>query len=253
MEEQDFFREIEHRAVPWGERSMLVPVFYQDVMSIGAMFLASWEGLRALVPSPRMYPLRVMPGQGILYLSALEYRETDIGPYNEFSIMVPFTLDKPSPMFTGILRKAPEEPNVYVRHLPVTTEIAMSAGIEFAGYPKFLAAIDFEHEADWVHCRLAEEGRHILTLSGRKLPVQHAPRSRARLFTTRNGRLLRSEMISSERGMAESRDSSHVRLELGDHPIAQELKSLNIGRMSAYQYMPGYQFLLTPVIESFAA
>jgi hypothetical protein len=252
MGREDFFLEIEHRAVPWGDREMLVPVFYQQVMSLGAMFLASWEGLRAMMPSPRMFPLRVMPGQGILYLSGLEYAETDIGPYNEFSIMVPFTLDKPSPLFTGVLRQAPAEPNVYVHHLPVTTKIAMSAGIEFAGYPKFLATIDFEHRGDWVHCRLAEEDRHILTLSGRKLPLQGAPRSRARLFTTRNGRLLRSEMVNSERGLAESRDSSHVRLELGDHPIAQELKSLNIGRLTAYQYAPEYQMILSPAIESFA-
>jgi hypothetical protein len=252
MEHEDFFREIEHRSVPWGDRSMLVPVFYQQVMSLGAMFLASWEKLRALLPSPRMYPFRVTPGQGILYLAGLEYGESDIGPYNEFSIMVPMTLDKPSPMFTGILRKAPEEPNVYIHHLPVTTDIAMASGIEFAGYPKFLATIEFEHEGDWVRCRLEEDGRHILTLSGRKLPLQRAPRYRARLFTTRNRRLLRSDMVHSERGLGESRDSSHVRLELGDHPIAQELKNLNIGRLSAYQYAPDYQMILSPVIESFA-
>jgi hypothetical protein len=252
MGREDFFLEIEHRAVPWGDREMLVPVFYQQVMSLGAMFLASWEGLRVMLPSPRMFPLRVMPGRGVLYLSALEYGATDIGPYNEFAVMIPFTFDKPSPMFTGFLRQAPAEPYAYVHHLPVTTEIAMSAGIEFAGYPKFLATIDFEHEGDWIHCRLAEDDRHILTLSGRKPPLQSAPRDRAHLFTTRNGRLLRSEAINSERRLGESRDSSDVRLELGDHPIGQELKALNIGRLSAYQYAPEYQMILTPALESFA-
>ena len=46
-------------------------------------------------------------------------------------------------MFTGILRKPPTEPEVYIHHLPVTTEIARDAGVEFAGYPKFLAYIGF--------------------------------------------------------------------------------------------------------------
>jgi hypothetical protein len=40
---------------------------------------------------------------------------------------------------------------------------------------------------------------------------------------------------------------------LGDHPIAQELKGLDIGRLLGYQYQPEYQTILTPVIESLAA
>jgi hypothetical protein len=40
---------------------------------------------------------------------------------------------------------------------------------------------------------------------------------------------------------------------LGDHPIAQELEELGLGRMLAYQYAPSYQSILSPVLESFAA
>ena len=221
-------------------------------MTFGALFLASSERLKALLPSLRMHPIRITPWHGVLSVSVMEFRDSDLGPYNEVSISVPFTLDKATPMFTGLLRRGPEEPRLYIHHLPVTTEIALAAGVEFAGYPKFLASIEFEQDADWITCRLAEGERHILTLAGRKLDVRDAPRSRWHAFTVRNGRLLRSELISSERGLAVSKDSSHVRLELGDHPIAQELEGLGIGRMLAYQYAPEYQTILTPVIESFA-
>jgi hypothetical protein len=182
----------------------------------------------------------------------MEFRDCDLGPYNEVSISVPFTLDKASAMFTGLLNKGPEEPKVYIHHLPVTTEIALAAGVEFAGYPKFLASIEFKREANWIICRLTEGERHILTLAGRKIDVRDAPRSRMHVFTVRNERLLRSELISSERGLAVSRNSSNLRLELGDHPIAEELGGLDIGRTLAYQYAPEYQTILTPVIESFA-
>jgi hypothetical protein len=252
MRNSSFFQEIEHGLVPWGERSIHVPVFYYDNMRLDALFLASQDGLRALLPSARMHPIRVTPGQGILTISAMEFRDNDLGPYNEVAISIPFTLDRATPLFTGILRKSPEVPNLYICHLPVTTEIARDAGVEFAGYPKFLASIEFEKQNGWIACHLAEGDRHILTLAGRELETQAAPRTRSQFFTVRGGRLLRSEGISSERSQARSRDASHARLELGDHPIAQELKGLGLGRMLVYQYAPSYQSILSPVLESFA-
>jgi hypothetical protein len=51
MPNEDFFKEIEHREVPWGERVIWVPIFYRDVMSFGGLFLASSKRLKALMPS----------------------------------------------------------------------------------------------------------------------------------------------------------------------------------------------------------
>lgn len=251
MRDSSFFQEIEHRPVPWGERTIHVPVFYYDSKSLNALFLAPQNRLKALLPSARMHPIRVTPGRGIVAISAMEYQDNDLGPYNEVAVSIPFTLDRATPLFTGILRKSPEVPKLYIRHLPVTTEIARAAGVEFAGYPKFLANITFEKRDGWITCRLAEGDQHILTLAGRELETQEAPRSRSHYFTARGGRLLRSEGISSERLQATSTDASHVRLQLGDHPISQELKGLGLGRLLVYQYAPSYQSILSPPLESF--
>jgi hypothetical protein len=61
MPNEDFFEEIEHREVPWGERVIRVPIFYRDVMSVGVLFLASSKRLEALMPSSRMHPIRITP------------------------------------------------------------------------------------------------------------------------------------------------------------------------------------------------
>lgn len=205
------------------------------------------------MPSKRMHPLRITPWHAALAISAMQFRDTDIGPYNEVSISIPFTLDKPSPLFTGILRQGAAEPNVYIRHLPVTTEIARDLGVEFAGYPKFLAQIEFEKKAGWVTCHLAEAGQHILSIAVRQSELGNAPRSRMNYFTFRNGYLLRSIAISSERLLSVSKDPAHLRFELGNHPVAQELKGLNLGRMLGCQYSPNYQTILSPVLESMVA
>jgi hypothetical protein len=183
----------------------------------------------------------------------MEFRDSDIGPYNEVAVAIPFTLDTPSPLLTGILRKGRGVPNMYIHHLPVATEIARDAGVDLAGYPKFLARIEFEVQEDWITCTLSEGDQLILTLAGRRLTPTQAPRSRVNYYTTRGGRLLRSPGVRSERLVATSTDRSHIRLELGDHAIAEELKGLGIGRMMAYQYSPQYQSILSGPIESFAA
>jgi len=127
MREMAFFREIEHVELPWGERSIHCPEFYYDAMMLGAQFLAPTEQVKALLPSERIHPLRVVPWRSIVSVTAFEYRDSDIGPYNEVSIGIPFTLDAASPLFTGTLRKGPEAPRVYVHSLPVTTQIARDA------------------------------------------------------------------------------------------------------------------------------
>ena len=100
-------------------------------------------------------------------------------------------------------------------------------------------------------CNMRAEGAHILTLAGRKLELKPAPRSYLHLITYRDDHLLRSELVTSKRGVGSSQDSSDVRLDLGDHPMAQELRDLNLGRVLAYQYSPQFQLIEMPVSESF--
>jgi len=250
VEEKDFFKGIAHVEVPWRQRSLHVPVFYQDLMTMSAQFLAPLDRVRAWLPSRRMHPLRVTPWHGVVNVGTFAYRESDIGPYNEVSISVPFSLDRPSPLFVGTLRKGPDVPKAYIRHLPVTTELARDVGIEFAAYPKFLADITFEEEGDWLRCHLGQDDRHILTLACRTGEASSAPRYRMEIFNVLEDRMLRCEITLSERQMAASRDREDVRLDLGDHPVAQELRELGIARAIGCQYAPCVQAVLTPVIES---
>jgi len=253
MRESEFFKGIAHAEVPWGERSIHVPVFYYDVMSISAAFQAPIDAIRAWMPSRRMHPLRVTPRKGLIQVSCYAYRDCDIGPYNELAIAVPFYLDRPSPPFVGTLNKGPTVPKVYFCHLPVTTEIARAAGVEFAGYPKFVADITFEEQEEWITCRLALEGDPILSLGCRSAPTSPVGRGRADLYNVQGDRMLRSESVSSPHEQFSSRDPADVRLELtGDHPIARELRQAGITRTLGCQYVPHQQMILSNVLESLA-
>lgn len=222
-------------------------------MFMSTSFLAPAAKIDAILPSSRLKPYPITPWHSVLAITAYCYRESDIGPYSEVSIGVPVTIDKQTPLFTGILRRQPPLPVTYVHHLPVTTEIARAVGAEFAGYPKFVAQIDFTEKDGWLVCELKSDDESILTLSGRVLPLRSSPRYRIDPITHRRGYLLRSELVLSERDMGASKSGDDVRLELGQHPISQELRELELGRMLGYQYCPQAQGILTPVFESFAS
>jgi hypothetical protein len=252
MQNLDFFEGIKQSKVQLGPYHFKSPVFYRDMSALSVYLLAPLNKVGSVLPSKRMHPFRVTPWHSVVMISAFEYRDSDLGPYNEVSIGIPFVLDAVSPLFTGLLRKPPEVPFVYIHHLPVTTEIARVGGIEIANFPKFLAEIRFDNEDQWISCKVDEEGKNILTLSVRKVKLRSSPRQRVNTITHQQNRILRLEFSLSECEAGFSKSQSDIRLELGNHPIGLELRELNLGRMLTYQYSQSLQAILTGVNESYA-
>jgi hypothetical protein len=185
-------------------------------------------------------------------ITATEYKDSDVGPYNQVSIGIPFVLDKPTPILTGILHKAPEVPLIYTLHLPVTTEHARISGIEMANYPEFLSDIQFSKENKWTKCRADSEGKNILSILFREITVHHFPRQHIFTVTMKNERLLRSEFNFCDSMAGVSKKQSDVKLEFGDHPIGQRIKDLYSGKVLQYQYYPSGQAILSPPLESYS-
>lgn len=250
MNSDGFFQEIQHTPVEWEGKKLFLPAFYQDLRYMLLTIMAPIDKLKAVLPSDRLNPYRITPWHSVLSISALEYRECDINPYNEISIGIPVTLDRQTPMFTGTFRGMPEITGLYIHHLPVTTEIALELGIGLLGMPKFLAQIDFTEEDGWVTCKMQAEDRHILTLGGRKLTGKDTERRRFHLFSSMRGYLLRCDLIFSEREMGETKRGADVQFELGDHRVADELRGLSLGKVLNYEYCHQAQAILTPVLES---
>jgi hypothetical protein len=247
----DFFSGIKQATLPVGAARALVPLFYRDMAYLGIYLLAPLDKVRNLLPSSRMHPYRLTPWHCIVTITASQYRESDIGPYNAVSVGVPFTLDSKTPVLTGSLRRPPAVPMIYLLHLPVTTDLARATGEAFAQYPEFLAEIGFTDGDDWVDCQARAGGKSILRLSGRKVAVHPFPRQRVCPVTLAGDRLLRSELNCSAGACGSSRKRSDVRLEFGDHPVAKKLQELKLGRVLEYQYYPAGQALLSAACESY--
>ena len=228
-----------------------LPVRYYDWSWMNAIFPAPAAKVQLLLPSKKLKPLLLMPGTAMVALTAMEYRQlADVGPYNEFSIGVLVqcepTINVPGLplLFNPLLSpRWYENFGVYIHHLPVTTKEAYDFGVEIWGYPKFVAEISFE-DIDQIHrCRLRAEGKDIVTLEVKKLATK-ARRISLYSYTVKNGQLLKTPIqTQGEYGIAKfPGGASYI---LGDHPIAEELKTLGMGKNAVGRfYAPQVQSLL---------
>jgi len=253
MLESDFFQEVEHTPVTWDSFDVHVPLFYRDIEMMSITLMAPLDALRAALPSKRLYPYKLTPWHGAVSLTTYAYKDCDIGPYNEVGISIPVTLDKPTPVFTGIVRRPPAITKGFVTHLPVTTEVARKLGVDLAGYPKIIADIQCKDEGEWLTCTWKSDGRLVLSVRGRKLSGKKVPRSLFHPMTFRDGYLLRSELVMSACQAGVSSRAADVSITLGDHTLAEELRSLKWGRTLNYVYCPSRQASLMPVSESYKA
>jgi acetoacetate decarboxylase len=215
-----------------------LPERYYDWSWMNAFFTAPAAKVQRLLPTKKLKPLLIMPGISMVALTAMEYRKiADVASYNEFSIAVPVqyepTVNVPGlpvlfhPLFSPRwYRKF----GMYVRHLPVTSQEALDFGVEIWGYPKIVAEISFEDAGTIRRCRLRTGGKDIVTLGVMKMATK-AQYIDLYTYTVKDGQLLRT-LVQTQGQYGITRLPGGASYTLGDHPIAEELKSLGMGRMA---------------------
>jgi len=242
--------EIEEIELSTGIRVGL-PVRYYDWSAIMAHFPAPAAKVRELLPSDKLKPALLMPGTAVVSFAAFEYHEiADVAPYNEFGIMIP-VLYEPVVNILGLPLLFPHwfrRFGLYIYRLPVTTQAAYDIGVEIWGYPKFVAEISFEDVGEMRRCRLRAEGKDIMTLEVKKVAT------RTRLmnyysYTVKDGQLLRT-LIQIQGQVGITRFRGGASYTLGDHPIAEELRALGMGKTAVERlYAPQVQSMLHPASE----
>ena len=233
-----------------------LPVRYFDWSWMGALFPASAAQVQRLLPTNKLKPVLLMPGITMVALTAFEYRQiAGVEPYNEFAVAIPVQYE-PAVNVPGLplvfhpllspqwYRKM----GMYVHHLPVTTRVARDFGVEIWGYPKIVADIGFEETGEIRRCRLRAAGKDVVILEINK----SAAKARSLNFftyTVKNGQLLRT-LVQTQGEYSIPRFPGGASCTLGDHPIAQGLKALGMGKTAVGRfYAPQLQSLLHPAGE----
>lgn len=224
-----------------------LPVFYQDNLSMTAIYTASAARVRALLPFAEMRPVELTPGRALVAVTCFEYRQCDIDPYNEVSVSFLITWgERALPGVTVLQMMARRTFTAFIWQLPVTTEIARRGGVDLFGYPKFIADIVFTREAGRVTCELSEGGERILTLRGKALRTKPDKVNRYRTYSVKDGVPLVANVYMNPLAFGQSMLPGAAELSVGKrHPIGRQLEELGLGRRPVlYQYAPEMEAIL---------
>jgi hypothetical protein len=226
-----------------------MPLLYRDASTVTAIFPARAGAVRRLLPRKELRPVPLAPGIASVAITFFEYRDTDIGAYNELAVSIPALWgSRPIPGWTVAQQLRRGVIHAWVHRLPVTTEIARVGGVEVYGYPKFLAGIDYAAKRHRFDGALHHDGRRVLGLSG-EVPRKERTDVPMRIVTysQRNGRMLEAQVLMKAATLATG-GGKRLHLDLDDeHPIATELRPLLLSRHPLYvQHAESFQSILHP-------
>jgi hypothetical protein len=216
-----------------------LPAIYHSNAAFLTVFPASLEKVRDSLPSPERFPVELLDRRGAIAIAVLRYTNVFVldenrelrrlAPYGEIAVAPLCTFRRPAPRLVpllGLQRPAHWELGMFVTHLPVTTREASQAGREIWNLPKFVADMDFEEGGRHRAVHLAEDDRHIFTLTIERGGQALIDRTPAVFYTAKDGQLLRTLVPVLAAG--QRRLSARGRLGLGDHPVADDLRGLEV-------------------------
>lgn len=248
-----WFKTLEKTKVDIGFESYS-PNFYYENSKVTAIYTADLDRLRELMPAAvldQVEPLQVWPGRGLVALTAYAYHYCDNDTYNEISLAI--VTNKPGDANLGpislISQGMAKDFWGYVLKLPVDTELARVRGVVGYNLPKWLTGIHYRENDDSLSFEVmdAETGERDFVLETAKLDdVSDEPTLVTNSFTNmdQQGELTYGYAVSRQMVSGSSMDDDKVKLSLGDGSFSQYIKSLNLGEMVRYDYVPDFQSAL---------
>jgi hypothetical protein len=224
-------------ATPWviQGRPVVLPVVVREALVVQAVFPVRTAAVRRLLPEHApLHPLEPWPGTSLCSIGAIEYRDNDLGRYNEVAVSIFVTEAAARPRaFLGLVQAfRAQRAGVFITHLPVTTSFSRDAGCEIWGFPKTVAEIAINDEDGRRVCLLAAGGRHVLTLvapfsgRGRLAPTPQLA------YACRDGVVWRTPSIME--GADVGFRLGGAELALGEHPMADDLRALGLPRRALF-------------------
>ncbi|MFP8878987.1 MAG: acetoacetate decarboxylase family protein [Myxococcota bacterium] len=204
-------------------QTVTLPCIVRDAGSGNAIFLAPAPAVQALIPADAFEVVEAAPGQTQAILAVIDYRENDLGDYNEVGIIF---MVRPR-------GAADDESGTFIYRLPVNQSFTCEAGCGIWGFPKTVDKIDYDYGSDAVTCRLEMDGQHVLTLTiPRGDEGSDSEELQTQTYTYIDGIPHETPFTTGGRGMSMNPGGQGVVLELGDHPLADELGGLGLGESS---------------------
>lgn len=210
-------------------RKVTMPCLVRDACSATATWIVSARAAQALLPARDLEIAEVLPGRGLLSIACIDYRDNDLGDYNEVSIafFVRRRGERPAIPYLGNMADMMRgRLPTHILHLPVNQSFTCDAGRTIWGFPKTVDEIEFDTSGDRARCVWNKDGQNVLKIS---LPIggkRDFPEQTLSTYSYIDGALHETRFASSAENLGVRMGG--VQITLGAHPIADELRSLGL-------------------------
>jgi hypothetical protein len=230
-----------------------LPVDSRDTPALMAAFPISAARAKELMPGEEVHPLRIGGDVGLLVVTVVDYRTTDIGSYIEFSIAIACTHGlSPAPALLPALLRGRHGTGQFVVDLPVSTEISVKGGKGIWGMPKHQANLEFVVRDDRVWSQYDLDGQLCCRIELDRPRWTGFPLSMAAVnYCAFRGMLNKSYVYFSGRAGFNLPLLRSARLTLGDHPRMAPLKRLGVRERPLFVgFFPSTRGILDDHMES---
>lgn len=206
-------------------RTVTLPVEVRDASNVYATYVVPSAAVRELLPQG-LQIAELLPGRALCTIGAIEYRDNDLGRYEEMVVafMVQHGNPRPRPLLDFLSGRA----GAYIHRLPVNGSFTCEAGTTIWGYPKTVEEITIRTEGRRRAATLVCGGTQALTFTARyggRMSFRDKPLD---TYSHHQGVLRRTPFTSSGSGVGIRVGGAS--LVLGSHPVADELRSLGLPR-----------------------
>jgi len=206
-----------------------LPVIVRKARAAAATFVVPARAARALLPNGDLEIMEFAPGRTLFTLGGIDYIDNDLGDYNEVSMALyvrPRGAPRGIPYLGAWSDFLAGRASTYIHRLPVDQGFTCAAGRGIWGFPKSVERIGFETDGERAQCRLEMDGRHVLTLEAPRHGSRTLRDTAMTTYSYIDGVLHGTAFRSGADGVGFSRGGAQ--LTLGDHPIANELRTLGL-------------------------
>jgi hypothetical protein len=198
-------------------KTVSLPAVVRDASSGSVLYMVDAAEAAKLVPDA-FEVVEAAPGKTQFTVVIVDYRDNDLGDYDEVGLIF-FVKPKDQP---------DADLGTYIYKLPVNQSFTCEAGCSIWGFPKSVEQIDFQKDDESATCRLDMDGQHVLTLTVPRGGEGETAEGDAVGYTIIEGVAHKLVFSRGGRGELTVPGGEGVRLELGDHPIADELRALGL-------------------------
>jgi hypothetical protein len=194
-----------------------------------AIFTIEADKARQLIPGNEIHPLRLWK-RGLLVITVIDYLQTNIGKYIEFSIAIACTHGrKPAPPLLSAIFQKLYGVGQFVYDLPVSTEISVKGGKGIWGMPKHQANLDYVVGEQTVSSQYDLDGQLAMKIEIERPKKAWLPLSTAAAnYCAFRGMLMKSRIYFQGKMGFTLFKKGAAKLTLGSHPRVQPLKDLDI-------------------------